>query len=82
MERALEASVSLSRYSLDVIEGLGHLWLGPPIGGDQRRHAPRPAFAEVLGTLGSIWDPFRGLLLSRPEGRLFPPSSGISRDWA
>lgn len=55
MDRAPKSSVPLASYSLDVIEGLGHLWLGSSRGGDQRRRAPQPSFVEVVGTLGLVW---------------------------
>jgi hypothetical protein len=54
MDQSPETPVPRTSKSLDVIEGFGHLWLGPLGRGCQQRHAPQHAFVEVTGMLGPI----------------------------
>jgi hypothetical protein len=49
MNRTLEALFPLMSDLLDITEGLNHLWLGPPRGGNGRQRVPQPAFAKVAG---------------------------------
>jgi hypothetical protein len=82
MDRAPEASVPLMSNSLNVTEGLGSLWLDPPRGGNERRHVPRPAFAEVVEMLDPIQVSFHDLFPLGLEGGLGSSSSGTSHNLA